>query len=76
MWIYLNLFAISDGIRRKTKIYEQFQVETEKKSIFRPVSVDWESKNGKVIPLAEKQLSYPEQAYKYCRFVEGIKEDG
>ena len=60
MWIYLNLFAISDGIRRKTKIYEQFQVETEKKSIFRPVSVDWESKNGKVIPLAEKQLSYPE----------------
>jgi len=32
--IYLNLFAVSDGIRRKTKIYEQFQMETEKKSIF------------------------------------------
>ena len=32
--LFLNLFAVSDGIRRKTKIYEQFQVETEKKSIF------------------------------------------
>ena len=33
-------------------------------------------KTEKFIPPAEKQLSYPEQAYKYCRFVEGIKEDG
>ena len=33
-------------------------------------------KTEKFVPPAEKQLSYPEQAYKYCRFVEGIKEDG
>ena len=54
MWIYLNLFAISDGIRRKTKIYEQFQVETEKKSISRQGSADWESKNGKVCSAGRK----------------------
>ena len=34
-----------------------------KKVFFRLISADWESKTEKFVPPAEKQLSYPEQAY-------------
>jgi len=59
--VQINLFAVSDGIRRKTKIYEQFQVETEKKKYFFDRFPQIENrKTEKFIPPAEKQLSYLE----------------